>query len=69
MNSKVYGYAINIPFTSILDIVKRIKSMDMHLQDGDNEFALAVYLHSFSGGILSVWILFGIVDEVNETVV
>ncbi|CAH1965561.1 unnamed protein product [Acanthoscelides obtectus] len=66
---KVYGYAINIPFTSILDIVKRIKSMDMHLQDGDNEFALAVYLHSFSGGILSVWILFGIVDEVNETVV
>nr|CAI5845471.1 unnamed protein product [Callosobruchus analis] len=64
---KVYGYAINMPFTSMSDIVKRIKSLDTHLQEDDNEFALALYLHSFPGGILSVWIFFASIEEVNET--
>lgn len=51
------GFTQNFTFTSIEDIVEAVKATGIHTNESPEvEFALAVYIHPFVCGVLSVWI-------------
>lgn len=51
------GFTQNFAFTSTEEIVEAVKATGIHTnEDSDVEFALAVYVHPFVCGVLSVWI-------------
>ncbi|KAJ8935130.1 hypothetical protein NQ318_015785 [Aromia moschata] len=53
----VIGYILNTAFTSLSNILKKVKSLGIHIQEeGNTEFALAIYIHVYPGQLLSIWI-------------
>jgi len=51
------GFPCNVPFTSITDIIMRVKNTEIHaVEDQDIEFALAVCIHSYPNDVISVWL-------------
>ncbi|XP_036333674.1 coiled-coil and C2 domain-containing protein 2A isoform X1 [Rhagoletis pomonella] len=56
-NYKIYGYALNFPYTNLTSISERIKSTGIHLNtDKRVEFCLATHIHIYPNDVLSVWI-------------
>ncbi|CAD7012554.1 unnamed protein product [Ceratitis capitata] len=56
-NYKIYGYALNFPYTNLTTISERIKSTGIHLNsDKRVEFCLATHIHVYPNDVLSVWI-------------
>ncbi|XP_011179565.1 coiled-coil and C2 domain-containing protein 2A [Zeugodacus cucurbitae] len=54
---KIYGYALNFPYTNLTSISERIKSTGIHLNsDKRVEFCLATHIHIYPNDVLSVWI-------------
>ncbi|KAG5899846.1 hypothetical protein JTB14_012317 [Gonioctena quinquepunctata] len=53
----VNGFAFNSSFTSISSLVKKIKSLGIHIQqESDTEFAIAVHFQLYPGLLLSLWV-------------
>ncbi|CAM1295274.1 CC2D2A (predicted) [Pycnogonum litorale] len=51
------GFPIQQPYTDVESIVEAVYSTGVHLNKSDNvEFALAVYVHPYPCGVLSVWV-------------
>ncbi|XP_044766711.1 coiled-coil and C2 domain-containing protein 2A [Coccinella septempunctata] len=60
----VCGYILNIPYTNISSILKRIKMYGVHFIDNiDVEFSLAVRIEAQPAFVASVWIFLAIVKE------
>ncbi|KAK9876719.1 hypothetical protein WA026_014958 [Henosepilachna vigintioctopunctata] len=60
----VYGYILNIPYTTISNILKKIKNCGVYFQEiEDAEFSLAVQFLPLPGCIASVWIFLATVKE------
>jgi len=51
------GFPMDMPYTSVDDIISVVRSTEVHkIDDRDVEFSLAVYIHSYPGSVLAVWI-------------
>ena len=61
--SRAFGFALNFSFTCIEDIVEKIKSTEIHNNRPNVEFSLSVRVFPYAGGIMSVWVYIGIVEE------
>lgn len=58
---------MNIQFTNISAIIKKIKSLGMHIRgESENEFVTSVYMHAYPGNVISLWIIFASVKERKE---
>ncbi|XP_065917029.1 coiled-coil and C2 domain-containing protein 2A-like isoform X2 [Dysidea avara] len=54
---KMNGFPFNILFTSIADIITKVKNTEIYaIEDEDIEFALAVYIHNYPNDVISVWL-------------
>uniref|UniRef100_H3BVM0 Coiled-coil and C2 domain containing 2A n=1 Tax=Tetraodon nigroviridis TaxID=99883 RepID=H3BVM0_TETNG len=53
---RISGFPLHHPFFEIQDVIKAVRSTGVHnIQAPNVEFALAVYVHPYPNGILSVW--------------
>ena len=62
--SRAFGFALNFSFTCIGDIVEQIKLTEIHNNRNPNvEFSLSVRVFPYAGGVMSVWVYIGMVEE------
>lgn len=51
------GFTLNFAFITAEEIVEAVRATGIHSnENSDVEFALAVYVHPFVCGVLSVWV-------------
>ena len=60
----MYGFPINISYTTLKEIWEEVKLTDIHLiADEQNELSLSVYVNGYPGRIFSVWIFFAVLKK------
>ncbi|XP_045464797.1 coiled-coil and C2 domain-containing protein 2A isoform X2 [Harmonia axyridis] len=60
----VCGYILNVPYTNISTIIKKVKMYGVYFQEGtDVEFSLAVQVEAQPAFIASVWIFLAVVRD------
>ncbi|XP_066143566.1 coiled-coil and C2 domain-containing protein 2A [Euwallacea fornicatus] len=60
----VDGMVLNLPFSGVTQVVKKIKNMRLHVQaPGVTDFVLSVFVQGYPGQVLSLWVLIGTVAE------
>ncbi|XP_066255150.1 coiled-coil and C2 domain-containing protein 2A [Euwallacea similis] len=60
----VDGMVLNLPFSGVTQVVKKIKTMGLHVQaSGVTEFVLSVFVQEYPGQVLSLWVFIGTVGE------
>lgn len=61
------GFALNIPFTNLSAITKKIKTLGMHIRDDSkNEFVISAYIHPYPGNVISVWMILARIKKKEE---
>ena len=62
--NNIYGFPINLPFTTMKEIWQQIKLTNVHLIGGENtELNLAIYVDPLPSGVNSVWIFLAILQN------
>ena len=62
--NNIYGFPINLPFTTMKEIWQQIKLTNVHLIGGDNtELNLSIYVDPLPSGVNSVWIFLAILQN------
>ena len=62
----IYGFPINLSFTTMKEIWEHIKLTNVHLIGGENsELNLSVYVDPLPSGVNSVWIFLAILQNSN----
>ncbi|CAH1125789.1 unnamed protein product [Ceutorhynchus assimilis] len=60
----INGLILNFPYTSLTNILKKIKELNIHVQSQEiTEFALSILIHCYPGQVLSVWIFIGAIHN------
>ena len=63
-DEEVYGFPINLSYTTMKEIWEQIKLTNVHLIAGeDKELSLSVYVDPLPSGINSIWIFFAILGR------
>lgn len=53
-----------MPFTNTATIVKQVKLLGLHMEeDGNAQFASAVYLRAYPNQVLTVWVFLAVVKN------
>lgn len=61
------GFILNIPFTNLSSIIKRIKTFGIDIkEESENEFVISVYMHAYPSNVVSAWILLANVKKKEE---
>ena len=62
--NNIYGFPINLPFTTMKEIWQQIKLTNVHLIGGENtELNLSIYVDPLPSGVNSVWIFLAILQN------
>ena len=62
--NNIYGFPINLPFTTMKEIWQQIKLTNVHLIGGENtESNLSIYVDPLPSGVNSVWIFLAILQN------
>jgi coiled-coil and C2 domain-containing protein 2A len=62
--NNIYGFPINLSFTTMKEIWQQIKLTNVHLIGGDNcELNLSIYVDPLPSGVNSVWIFLAILQN------
>ena len=62
--NNIYGFPINLPFTTMKEIWQQIKLTNVHLIGGENtELNLSIYVDPLPSGVNSVWIFLAILQS------
>ena len=62
--NNIYGFPINLSFTTMREIWQQIKLTNVHLIGGeDSELNLSVYVDPLPSGVNSVWIFLAILQN------
>ena len=62
--NNIYGFPINLPFTTMKEIWQQIKLTNVHLIGEDNcELNLSIYVDPLPSGVNSVWIFLAILQN------
>lgn len=60
LSFQLSGFPINMSFTEVPPVSEAVFSTGVHtIEDPDVEFALAVHIHPYPQGVLSLWIYVG----------
>ena len=61
---EIYGFPINISFTTMKEVWEHVKLTNVHLIGGNNcELSLTVYVNPLPSNINSVWIFLAIIKR------
>lgn len=61
---QVYGFPINISFTTLKQVWDEVKLTDIHLNsDEDSELSLSVFVNGYPAKIFSAWIFFAVLKK------
>jgi len=53
----VFGFTLQVPFTSIQDVLDRIEATEIHCNMNPRiEFGIAVRCFAYPGGVISLWV-------------
>ena len=62
--NEIYGFPINLGYTTMIEIWEQIKLTSVHLIADENcELSLSVYVNPLPAGVNSVWIFFAILKK------
>ena len=62
--SEIYGFPINLAYTTMKEIWEQIKLTSVHLIADENcELCLSVYVNTLPANVNSVWIFFAILKK------
>ena len=62
--NEIYGFPINLGYTTMIEIWEQIKLTSVHLIADENcELCLSVYVNPLPAGVNSVWIFFAILKK------
>jgi len=60
----VYGFPINLSYTTMKEIWEEVKLTDIHMiADEDSDLSLSVYVNPLPSKVFSVWIFFAILKK------
>ena len=63
-NNNIYGFPINLSYTTMREIWQQIKLTNAHLIGGENsELNLSIYVDPLPSGVNSVWIFLAILQN------
>ncbi|XP_048518137.1 coiled-coil and C2 domain-containing protein 2A [Dendroctonus ponderosae] len=63
---QINGAVLNVPFTSLQALVRRVKALNLHIQSPDvAEFGLSVMVQIYPGRVLSVWLFIGRITDIS----
>ena len=66
LRKEIYGFPINLSFTTLREIWEQLKLTNVHLIGGDNsELCLSVYVNPLPSNVNSVWIFFAILQNLD----
>jgi hypothetical protein len=61
---EVYGFPINMSFTTLKQIWDEVKLTDIHIiADENSELSLCVYVNGYPSKVYSVWIFFAVLKK------
>jgi coiled-coil and C2 domain-containing protein 2A len=53
----VFGFPVNVPFTDLHGVLTAVKQTGIHaLEEPSAQFAVAVHVAAYPGGVYSVWV-------------
>jgi coiled-coil and C2 domain-containing protein 2A len=64
INKDIYGFPINLSFTTMREIWEQLKLTNVHLIGGDySELCLSVYVNPLPANVNSVWVFFAVLQN------